>query len=260
VLAGILALIALADPQHIYAQSASSPVFEVASIKPQPWTGQGSVGIFVRGNTLDAEHISLFSLVAFAYDLRDIQLSGGPSWIRSGVLSSSELFQVIAKASGDPPPPMDVFRQMLRKLLSDRFQLQVHHVPQELPVYNLVINKGGPKLKESAPDAKFNFVTSSLGRSGVRIVATHMTIQQLLDHQLGGYTDRPIFDKTGLAPAYDFTLEFVVESAAPGQEPDLKDAPALVTAVKEQLGLKLEPGTAQFDTVVIDRAERPSAN
>jgi len=258
--AAILATSVLVDPHDSSAQSASAPVFEVASIKPQQWTGQGSVGIFVRGNTLDAEHVSLFSLVEFAYNLRDVQLSGGPSWVKSGVLSSSELYQVMAKVSGNPTPSMDVFRQMLQTLLADRFKLQVHHVKKELPIYNLVVNKGGPKLKESPEDAKFNFVSSGLGRLGVRIVATHMTVQQLIDHQLSGYTDRPIFDKTGLTAPYDFTLEFAVENVPPAQEADSKDGPALVTAVKEQLGLKLEPDTAQFDTVVIDHADRPSEN
>jgi bla regulator protein blaR1 len=260
VLAAILASSVLVDPRDTSAQSASAPVFEVASIKPQQWTGQGSVGIFVRGNTLDAEHVSLFSLVEFAYNLREVQLSGGPFWVKSGVLSSSELYQVMAKVSGNPTPSMDVFRQMLQTLLADRFKLQVHHVKKELPIYNLVVNKGGPKLKESSEDVKFNFVSSGLGRLGVRIVATHMTVQQLIDHQLSGYTDRPILDKTGLTAPYDFTLEFAVENVPPAQETDSKDVPALVTAVKEQLGLKLEPGTAQFDTVVIDHADRPSEN
>ena len=259
-LAGILSAIALVDPHASSAQSAFGPVFEVASIKPQPWTGQGSVGVFVRGNTLDAEHVSLFSLVEFAYHLRDVQLSGGPAWVRSGALISSQLYQVVAKAAEGPPPLMDVFRQMLQTLLADRFKLQVHHVQKDLPIYNLVVNKGDPKLKESPADAKFNFISSGLGRFGVRIVATHMTVQQLIDHQLSGYTDRPIFDKTGLAAPYNFTLEFAVENVPSGQEADPNDGPALVTAVKEQLGLKLEPGWAPFDTAVIDHAERPSEN
>ena len=110
---------------------------------------------------------------------------------KSGVLAYSELFQVIAKASGVPPPPMEVFRQMLQTLLADRFQLRIHHVQKDLPTYNLVVKKGGPKLQESAADAKFNFQVSSPGRLGVRIVATHMTMQELIDHQLGVYTDRP---------------------------------------------------------------------
>ncbi len=236
------------------------PSFEVASIKPQPFTGQGMVGIGVRGDTLDAEHVSLASLVMFAYNLRDVQLSGGPSWAWSGVLANSELFQVMAKASGDPPPPMDDFRKMLQTLLADRFKLQVHHLQKELPVYNLVVNKGGPKMKENTKDEKFDFHGYGLGKAGVRIVATHMTIQELIDHQLGGYTDRPISDKTGLTASYDFTLEFVVENLPPGVEAGPNDGPALVAAVQDQLGLKLEPGTASFDTVVIDRAERPSQN
>jgi uncharacterized protein (TIGR03435 family) len=235
--------------------------FEVASIKPQQWTGQGSVGIFVRGDTLDAEHASLFSLVTFAYNLRDVQLSGGPPWVKRDVLASSELYQVIAKAPGEPPPQIAVFRQMLQTLLADRFNLQVHHVQKDLPIYNLVVNRGGPRhLKESPGETKFDFVASGKGRLGVRIVATHMTMQELIDHQLGGYTDRPIFDKTGLSAPYDFTLEFAVENAPPGQEIGPNDPPALVTAVQEQLGLRLEPAMAPFDTVVIDHAARPAGN
>ena len=125
--------------------------FEVASVKPQPFAGSsGSVGIFVRGNTLNAEHVSLYDLVLYAYNLRDVQLSGGPAWAQSGVLQFSELFQVIAKVPGDYPPQTDVLRQMMQTLLADRFKLQIHHVQKDLPAYNLVVNKGGPKLKESA--------------------------------------------------------------------------------------------------------------
>ena len=82
-LAGIVAAISLADPYNGSAQSISSAKFEVASVKPQPFRGQGKVGIFVRGDTLDAEHVSLFSLVTFAYNLRDVQLSGGPAWVKA---------------------------------------------------------------------------------------------------------------------------------------------------------------------------------
>jgi len=74
----LVATIGLGDAQRV-AQPAAAPAFDVASVKPQPFTGQGSVGIFVRGDTLDAEHVSLFSLVTFAYNLRDVQLSGGPT-------------------------------------------------------------------------------------------------------------------------------------------------------------------------------------
>ncbi len=257
-LAWIVGSIAIAGAQRP-AQAQSAPEFDIASVKPQPFTGQGSVGIFVHGDTLDAEHVSLFSLVTFAYNLRDVQLSGGPAWVKSGVLASSELFQVIAKTTGNPPPPREVFRKMLQSLLAKRFELRVHHVQRDLPVYELVVGKNGPKLKESPADAKFNFIASGLGKHGVRIVATHMTMQELIDHQLGGYTDRPIFDKTGLTAAYDFTLQFAVENYPVGEEPGPNDPAPLITAVQD-LGLKLVPGKAAFDTLVIDHAERPTAN
>jgi bla regulator protein blaR1 len=234
------------------------PAFDVVSVKPQPFTGSGAVGVFVRGNTLDAQHISLKDLVMFAYNLRGVQLSGGPSWAERGILNFSELFQVTAKVSADPPPPIEVFRQMLQPVLAERFQLQIHHVQKDLPIYNMVIAKGGPKLKPSGAESKFDFRVSGRGNFGIRIVATHMTIQDLIDHQLGGYTTRPIFDKTDLTAPYDFTLEFNSENAPAGQE--TPDFPSLVTAVQDQLGLKLEPGTAPFDTVVIDHAERPTEN
>jgi bla regulator protein BlaR1 len=237
----------------------AQPTFDVVSVKPQPWTGQqGSVGVFVRGNTLDGQHVSLNDLVMFAYHLRGIQLSGGPSWAERGMLNSSELYQVTAKVSADPPPPIEVFRQMLQPVLDDRFKLQVHHVQKDFPTYNLVLAKSGSKLKPSPPESKYSMNVFSRGNFGIRLVATQVTVAQLVEYQLGGYTSRPIFDKTGLTTPYDFTLEFNSEKAPAGEEnPDL---PSLVTAVQDQLGLKLEPSTAPFDTVVIDHAERPTEN
>jgi bla regulator protein blaR1 len=238
---------------------AQAPTFEVASVKPQPWTGQGGVYVLVRGNTLNAEHASLDDLVSFAYNLREIQLSGGPPWAdRSHAkLVEAELFQVVAK-SVDPPPSVEVFRQMLQTLLAERFKLQVHHVQKNLPIYNLVVNKGGAKLKESPADSKFSSVMSSHGKFAVELVTTKMTMERLVE-TLGPAAGRPVFDKTGLAANYDFALEFVGENVA--SEPDAAVAgPSIFAALQEQLGLKLESAMAPFDTIVIDHAERPSGN
>jgi len=235
--------------------------FEVASVKLQPWTGKGTetMNIWVEGNTLRAEHLSLYSLVEYAYNLKDFQLSGGPPWANSphALLTTMTLFQVIAKApASDPPPTIDQFRQMLQALLADRFQLQIHHVSKTLPTYNLVVNKGGPKLKPSSPDEKFAMHVSSGAAGGIRINATNVTIPRLVEAQLVVYVSRPIIDKTGLTAPYDFTFEFVPENrdAAGG------DAVSIFTALMDQLGLKLLPSTAPYDTVVIDHAEKPSAN
>ncbi len=106
--------------------------FEVASVKPQPWAGQGSVGVFVRGDTLTAEHVALYDLVEFAYNLRSVQLSGGPAWADRGrtLLSDSDLYQVTAKAAGAPPPPMDQFRLMLQELLADSLSVEGPPYPE----------------------------------------------------------------------------------------------------------------------------------
>ena len=239
----------------------SLPTFEVASVKPQPWGGNGSsVGVFVRGNTLDAEHCSLNDLVSFAYELRDIQLSGGPAWgDRSHMtLNEATLYQVIAKTAGDTPPPAAVFRKMLQALLAERFQLKVHQAAKEFPIYNLTIDKGGPKMKASPADAKFTNMQSSIGRYGIRMVTTQLTMQKFVD-MIAGYTGRPVFDKTGLAGGYEFTLEFIPEAAS--DRPDLPPGvPSIFTAFRNTLGLRLEPAMASFDTVVIDHAEKPAAN
>jgi uncharacterized protein (TIGR03435 family) len=242
----------------IRATLAQSPAFDVASVKLQAWTGQGGVGVFVRGGTLDAEHASLRDLVEFAYNLRDVQLSGGPAWAdrSNSKLNDAELYQVIGKVSGDAPPSTDMFRRMLQTLLAQRFALKVHHLQKDLPVYNLTIDKGGVKFERSAAEAKFTSQTSMAGRTVVRMVNTQMTMEKLAS-MLGGYAGRPVYNKTNLDGDYDFTLQFAtVNLADAGDAP--AEGPSLFTALREQLGLKLEPALAPFDTVVIDHAERPS--
>jgi len=233
--------------------------FDVASVKPQPWKDNGSVGVFVRGNALYAEHATLNDLVEFAYDLEDFQLSGGPGWSKvNGKLVDSELFQVIGKPADGTTPSDKQIRIMLQTLLMDRFHLQIHHVSRQLPAWKLVVNKGGTKLKETT-GASPTINTTSLGRQGLSMAVTNQTIQEVIDKQLSGYSGRPVFDESGLTGHYDFTLEWVHDptTALNTREASL---PPLSTALQEQIGLKLESSMAQFDTVVIDHAEKPSEN
>ena len=246
-----------------FAAFGQSPLtFDVASVKRQPWNTDGgsSLGVFIRGDTLDAEHCSLYDLVSWAYNLRDGYLSGGPTWANRAklLLIDAELYQVIAKVSAKPLPSAEVFRQMLQTLLADRFQLKIHHVKKELPTYNLIIDRGGSKMKASAEGMQFSNNQRSIGRYGIRMVTTQLTMPHFAD-MIAGYTGRPVLDKTGLDGGYDFTLDFIPESAT--AEPDLPPGvPSISQAVRAQLGLRLEASTGMFDTVVIDHAERPSAN
>jgi uncharacterized protein (TIGR03435 family) len=214
--------------------------------------------VFIKGNTLDAEHADLNSLVEFAYNLQDFQLSGGPPWTTHGMLDNSELFQVLAKPAEGQTPTERQFRLMLQALLADRFKLQIHHVGKQLPAYDLVLNKGGAKLKESAPDTEAKSMMSSPTRTSLRLVVARQTIGWLVENQLNIVAGRPVLDKTGLTGSYDFTLQWLQDPT--GTNPGTSDLPPLNTALQEQLGLRLQPTTAAFDTVVIDHADKPSEN
>lgn len=248
-----------ANSSELQAQSPPA-TFEVASIKPQPWTNEGRVGVLIRGNTLRGEHVDLYGLVEFAYGLGTdgFRVSGGPDWARHGDLFDSVLYQVIGKAADGPPPPTAQFRLMLQALLADRFQLRVHHAMKDLPVFNLVVMGDGPKLKVNVSDTKTSMAMKDGRRFWIR--AVHAPMNRLVE-QLTFAAGRPVIDKTGLMGFYDFEIEWSPDdfaAAGPdGSTPDTK-SPSVFTAVRERLGLKLEPGRAPFDTIVIDHAEKPS--
>jgi len=238
------------------AQTPQPLAFDVASIKPQKFTGAGTMGISITGGTLHAEHMSLNKLVAWAYNLEAFQLSGGPSWAADGSILSSDLFEIQAKAAPGQTPTPEQFRRMMQALLADRFHLQIHRLSKPLPAYNLVVSKGGPTLKETA-GAETAMDQNRVNKVGWRIIATNVTIQDAVG-LLSLYAHRPILDKTGLTGHYDFKVKWLLDpTIADAVDSDL---PSLPVALQEQLGLKLESTTAPFDTVVIDHAERPSEN
>ncbi len=247
-------------------QAQTPPQFEIASIRPQPWTNEGSIDVYVRGNTLYAEHADLYGLVDFAYGLRpdNLQVSGGPEWARHGVLSNvsgfdAALFQVIAKAPDGPEPSAEQFRLMLQALLADRFQLRIHHAAKNLPVFNLEVMNGGSRLKENRSDTETSITYKS--ENPLRMNAVHAPMSVLVD-ELACAASRPVINKTGLTGFYDFEIawspRFLRDDLAGAEQNP--DTPSVLVAVQRQLGLKLQPGSAPFETVVIDHAEQPSAN
>ncbi len=230
------------------AANAQEPLaFEVASIKPIPSVvnARGNVS----GERITLSRYALEGLIMDAYHVESWQLSGGPAW------RDTDPFEIIAKAPGDAAPTPVQVREMLRSLLEERFKLRVHRETKEGPIYALVVEKNGPKLKKStASDVSY----SVGGPRGVvklifKKVPMNFFANQIASHaQLG----RPVLDRTGLAGEWDFELTFVQGAAPPN--PDLPD---LFTALGEQLGLKLESRGGPVEKLIIDdRAERPSAN
>ena len=122
-----------------YAQS-----FEVASIKPHPGEVTISADPAVRGSRVIGTASTLLDMITNAYGVRYDQVSGAPNW------AGSDHYDVDAKAPGDTPPTAGQARLMMQALLAERFQLKLHRETRQVPVYALVVDKDGPKLKAGA--------------------------------------------------------------------------------------------------------------
>ena len=194
----------------VSAMAASPPAFEIASIRPQPWTNEGGVFVYVRGNTLYGEHADLYSLVDFAYGLRpdDLQLSGGPAWAKRGVLSNvsgedSMLSQVIAKApEGADAVSWHSSARCCRRAAGRSLPVaRASCGMKDLAVFRLTIAKDGLKLKESAPGAKNSLAMNDYGGKAFRMSAVHVPVSDLVE-ELAYATGKPVIDATGLAAGF----------------------------------------------------------
>jgi uncharacterized protein (TIGR03435 family) len=221
--------------------AAAQPAFEVASIRPH----EGRVAYVssnISGPRVRVVAYGLTGLLMEAFDVKTYQISGAPSW------ADADRFDIDAKAEGDATLTKAQAKQMFQALLADRFQLRIHRETKEMPVYALVVTKNGPKLKESVAEA-FSLSLSG-GRQGTELTVLKGGMEQLATQLSNGGADRPVMDKTGLAGTYDYKLNW---SSDP-------DGLSLPIALQEQLGLKLEPQKAPIEMLIVDRAQKPSAN
>lgn len=263
-----------------WAANAQSPPrleFEVASIKASPLTYQfvrcrGGAGEDDPGMWA-CENLTLANYVIIAYRVRLYQLSA-PDWM------SSARFTLQAKVpEGTTREQQSV---MLQNLLADRFKLKVHHEIRELQQYDLVVAKGGPKFKEAAsprqkdtpgtpgvsgplkldrdgyPDVVRAGYSMAIMSGRARMYYRDITMEGLAS-QLAAQFGKPVTDATSLRGKYEITLSW---SAEIGPRADSNsDAPTLEAAVREQLGLRLEPKKGPVDFIVVDSSEKtPSEN
>lgn len=277
----------------VFGQAAESVTFEVASVKPSPpgWERGGVYFGPPRGGpgTPDPGQITwsyptLKTLLMTAYDVKAYQVNG-PAWL------DTERYDITAKVpAGATREQVNV---MWQNLLTERFGVKLHHEPKEFQVDELVIAKGGPKLKETAWDPAMPLPPGPPTRkdgelTGPGAVVTifpgpnakaHMIAKaqplSKLAAMLGNDRRHPVLDKTGLTGLYDFNLEYTIDlSGFPLPPPPLGGPPApapgntasdpgpdLAAAVQQQLGLRLVAGKANIDVLVIDKAEKvPSDN
>ncbi len=144
---------------------------------------------------------------------------------------------------------------MVLPLLTERFQLKTHMETRPGPIYELVVAKGGSKLKPSA-NKECGVSFNSNGNSST--ITAKCQPMASLAKTLFAQLHRPVVDKTALTGNYDLTLQWTPDDAPVSTDTD--SAPSIYTAVQEQLGLKLQPAKAPVEVLVVDHAAMPSEN
>jgi uncharacterized protein (TIGR03435 family) len=195
-----------------------------------------------------------------AYELDRRQVAGGPAWIASDEFDVDAVGDGIGKQDGNQM----VWQEMLQRLLADRFKLTSHWEDRELSSYELVVAKGGPKLKAADANGQSNKGCRGLGNCFfIKVPLSEFS-------RFMGFVvlDKPVVDKTGLAGEFDITLKWTpdetqfasmgVHVPTPVDNPNAP--PELFTAIQEQLGLKLEVRKTMTKVLVIDHVERPTEN
>jgi uncharacterized protein (TIGR03435 family) len=191
------------------------------------------------GNRLTFSNYSVEMLILWAYDIRSERLLGKTKGL------DSARYDVVAVAPPGAPVPGRLNR-MMQSLLAERFRLVVHRETRELPYYALIVDKNGPKVHvEDAygPVGQNPFAMTANGHlTGAQVSATMLA--KVLTDQTGRFAE----DRTGLAGVFDFTLDWAADA-----ESTL--TPSIFTAVKEQLGLRLDAVKGPVEVVVIGRVE-----
>jgi uncharacterized protein (TIGR03435 family) len=191
-------------------------------------------------------------LLQSVYNVRRDLISGVPGPI------DSARFDVEAKIVEPDPEALkkmtpEQHRMMLEPGLRERFQLKVHTEIKTLPAYELVALPEGVKIKESANGEKGN---TGLGINNNReLTATNVSMESLAK-ALSDLVHKTVIDRAGLTGRYDFTLKWARDESPESTE----EVPELFTAIREQLGLKLQSGKGPVETLVVDHVEMPTEN
>jgi len=230
-----------------------SRAFDVASVK----AGQRQVGpdgnrrfAFEAGG-ITARNVTLKRLVAEAYRLQMAQVLG-PGW-----LDQNE-YDIDAKAAG--AVAREQMALMLRAMLAERFKLVQHRETKEMRLYEMVVDKGGPKIQtvkdgevRSGMGGRFHGELPQLAD----LIAVQLSIAVSDDpSRPGRASGNPalVLDKTGLSGVFDFPLDFRAD-------PSMDMLSRWQRILQDQLGLRLNSRRGEVEVLVVDGAEKvPTAN
>ncbi len=233
-----------------------------------------------NGNHLSATNVSLRILIPYAFEVKYFQVFGGPAWL------TNDRFDISAKAEPEVVAKAGM-AALLRQLLEERFALKAHREMRELPVYSLVMAGKTVHLRSvpendcippapgtpppSAADGKTRAaacgdVWGTFAAGVTSINGRRVPIPRLAD-MLEGTLDRTVIDDTNLKGFFDFDLHWSPEAApsgtssAPESAPDSRAAAAaMLSALRDQLGLAVKSTKRPVEVIVIDSVEKPSGN
>jgi uncharacterized protein (TIGR03435 family) len=279
----------------LFGQSAASPTFDAASVKRTNSPGSATDGLTTSRRPAGGRrsggpgtddpgrihypHMILKRLLSDAYEVSRFQIRG-PGWL------DEEEFDIDATMS--PQTTKAEFNLMLQNLVAERFKMSIHREAVEISGYAIVLDKIGPRLRQSVETAppqhydaperradamdRFGLPTVSPnaiegrpemtywnGVGGTRLYAEQQTIRALAT-ELRNRLQQPVTDATGLSAKYDFILTFAPIGRTPPPS-DTEVPPDVFAAVQSQLGLRLESRKLSVEVIVIDRINKvPTSN
>ena len=240
------------------AQQPAAPQFDAVSVKPSdPNSAHGTVVDMTPGGGLRVVNATVKDLIETAYEVRSFQIVGGPSWTAATKYDVTAAPVTRTQNDAASPSAWPALRLKVQAMLKDRFQLDLHRETRSVPVYSLVIAKGGIKPALSTAAGPRRGINA--GRGTMLGEAASMAD---LVFKLSRLLDRPVVNNTALEGNFDFKLEWTPDSGpgTPDAPVETSFGPSLFTALQQQLGLRLEAAKGPMDVLVIDRADRPSEN
>lgn len=235
----------IAIPLAIFAQQAAGRAeFDVVSIKRADPGNPGRMTQSAPGR-FHGENLRLLELVMGAWHLNHDQIVGGPKWMETAG------WDIVARFPAGTDPTR--VAEMTKTMLAERFSLESHLEKRILPIYGLTIAKNEFKLDEGDGRSRMSV--------GPRLIHYGSGTMEQLAGQLSGYVGRQVIDETGKSGQYAIDLSFAPLQPGASEADSAQDpAPSIFEALEEQAGLKLVPGKGPVQVLVIDKADKPTAN
>jgi uncharacterized protein (TIGR03435 family) len=281
-------------PAVLLAQTEARPSFDVVSIKPNR-TNQGiPLVVFQPGGRMIAANVNIRQVILVAYSIDTLQLVDAPDW------TTSERFAIEARTGDSTPTSTIrlMLRSMLAERFNLVAHTERRDLPIVAMTMARPDKRPGPKLVPSGPECRRIRPPEGIpipppppppppgaaNAAPIRIIletdeplrrrcgamvtpgwmsAGNITMQEFT-RPLSQVLRRPVINETGLEGEFDLDVIFSPEGlggALVGPPPaSVSDAPSLETALRDDLGIRLESRRGSVEVLVVEKIERPTEN